>query len=279
MAQMYNGKNIAVVFLCKEPKIGTIDFADKLIQSGFKNTYIVSDEKTNREIEFETNKEKTKATVIRVNDAFCAKQGYAGTNKSDSGVVLNKDVIAMDKFLYAFCEIKTEFDFIWVFEDDVFIPNEKVLLDLTENAVEYDLICANNTLRGNNQMDWHWRSIPDYVSKPHYCSMVCAMGISRRLLNEVRLFSQKHKHLIFSEILFSTLANASKFKIVCPFEFKTIVWLADWHLEIIYQLENNLFHPMKDIDKHKEVRSKIAKWKKIGKKPKKAIPKYLKALM
>jgi hypothetical protein len=185
----------------------------------------------------------------------------------------------MDKFLYSFCEKFTEYEFLWVLEHDVLVPSVKTIKNLTEEYSGYDLVTQDNKLKEDNLMDWHWRSVVDKIGPPYYNSMICAMGISRKLLNCIKKYVEEKKTLFYSEVMFNTIAMQNNLKVIAPFELKSIVWMGEWHPDVIQQLPNNLFHPMKELDKYSEIRKDLLKWEQDNRKPIVQIPEYLKKLM
>jgi hypothetical protein len=268
----------AVVFLTNYPKIETLAFAQEL--SLKTDTFVVVDsmqklpDATAKELAHPGN-----VNIIQIEDSICRLTGYTNSNISDNSTHIKKNPIAMDKFLYWFCEKNTEYDFLWVLEDDVFVPSVQTLENLTIGYSAYDLVVQDNKLKTDDLKVWHWRSIMDKISEPYYNSMICAMGISRKLLNCIKEYVDKNKTLIYSEVMFNTIAMHNDLNVICPFELKSIVWMGEWTDEVIYQLPNNLFHPMKEIDKHPGIREKIVKWEAKNRKPRRQIPRFLKKMM
>ena len=107
---------------------------------------------------------------------------------------VKKNPIAWDKFLYSFCALdNTTYDFVMVFEDDVFIPSIKTITNFYEKYKKFDLITANNFKKEDAIMDWHWRSVIGKISAPYYYSMVCGMGLSRKMLNVIKEYVEFNK--------------------------------------------------------------------------------------
>lgn len=263
---------VGIVFLTNKPHANTIKFADEVAKEFPDSTFVVVDSSL-------PVVGGGGADIVQVPDEVCKEHGYINSNISDNSTHIKKNPIAMDKFLYTFCEHFTDFDFVWVLEDDVFVPSVQTLRNLTIGYSAYDLVVQSNKLKEDDLLDWHWRSIIDKIEPPYYNSMVCAIGISRKLLDCIKAQVHAKKTLIYSEVMFNTIAMQNNLKVICPFELKTIVWMGEWHEDVIQQLENNLFHPMKDIAKHTEIRAKLERWAKNRRKPRRQIPKFLKQLM
>lgn len=259
--------NVAIAFLTTIPKNETIQFAEKIEAVGF-DVFIIYDNEENVYLD-----EK----LIRITDKECINTGYINSNISASSTHIHKNPIAWDKFIYFFCEIKTEYDFIWVFEDDCFIPSVSTIEKLNYNYNKYDLVTPNNFKNLNGKLvDWHWKSIFDKINPPYAFSMVCAMGLSRNTLNCVKSYKNDNNSLIYIEVMFNTLALQNNLNTIDPKELKSIVWLGDWGLNEFLLLPNNVFHPRKDIENFNNLRKEIVKAKLNGVVPKNNLPHFLK---
>ena len=87
---------------------------------------------------------------------------------------------------------------------------------------------------------------------------MCAGRVSVKLLEEIRLYAVLNKELFFMEALFPTIAKA-KLKsesYYCPTELQTIDWRHDHTADPGFVLnKDNLYHKVKNISKHVELRS------------------------
>lgn len=239
---MLNEKNIAVVFLCVEPNDTLLAFAQE-IKKCF-DVFIVVDSN-----EHNYNTIQNGIRFIQYDDNYCKSKGFYGCNIDGKTTLIKKEVISIDKFLLAFCTKYTFYDFVWTFEDDVFIPSVNAIQKITKKYIDYDLVTPSNN-EHNGLNDWHWLHIKDKIEPPYYNSMVCAFGVSRRMLDRVQQFRSANNQLFFMEALFNTLAMQNNLKVKDAFEFKTIVWMGEWGLPVYSLLKNNFFHPDKDKDKH-----------------------------
>jgi hypothetical protein len=253
----------AVVFLCKEPKQSTIDFAQEIKQKTGFRIFIVSDMLARKD-------------RFYISDSFCKDFNYKGCNITGKETHIKKEIITWDKFLYLFCEVLTAYDFVWVFEDDVFIPSVEVLQNLHNKYNGYDLVTPNNFKKTDNAKDWHWKYIFDKIPPPYYYSMVCGMGLSRNLLNVIKQYVDENKQLFHIEAMFNTLANYAKLKIIDALELKSIVASGKWDIDDFLLLPNNVFHPRKDIENHPKLREQITDYQLSGYEPVDTLPDFVK---
>jgi hypothetical protein len=265
----------AIVFLCKEIKQGTIAFANDIALKNFAKVHIVSDEVSLSDWNWVENTTHL-YTKHLVKDIACINDGYVGCNINETATHIQKKVIAYDKFLWIFANKFCKYDNVWVFEDDCFIPSIDALKNLIDKYKEYDLVTPNNFLKTDNVLDWHWKHIVDKIEAPYYHSMVCAAKFSNRMLSEIKRYVDKNKQLFHIEAMFNTIAMQKGLKVTDANELKSVVWMGEWVLDHFVQLPNNIFHPVKDIENHKENRTDINTAKVLGYKPTKELPDFLK---
>jgi hypothetical protein len=177
--------------------------------------------------------------------------------------------------LLFFCEFAKEYDFVWVFEDDCFIPSVETIQHLHLKYKNYHLVTPNNFMNDGKQMDWHWRKIYDKIKGPYAYSMVCACGISRDVFNEIKRYKERENQLFYIEVMFNTLALQKGLKVIDAFELKSIVWQGEWGINEFLLLPNNIFHPKKDIENHYNLRAMIKACKLKGIKPENNLPHFL----
>jgi hypothetical protein len=257
----------AIVFLTDSPKKQTIDFAEKLILTNDFDVFVISDTKT----EINSNKAK----LIHISDDVCIDEGYKGCNINENSTHIKKEVIAWDKFLYYFCEIENSYDYFWVFEDDCFIPKIDTIKNLDIAYSDYDLVSANNNLKTDNALDWHWKHIVNKINPPYYYSMVCGVGLSKKLMNQIKKYVDENKTLFHIEAMFNTIAMQNDLSVISPLELKTIVWQGHWDIDFFIQLQDNVFHPIKDIENHDKLRQEFEQAVLKKYKPKKKLPDYI----
>jgi hypothetical protein len=252
---------IAIAFLTTEIQKGTLEFAELIAEKLSKenlqdynrevDVFIISDSEHEAPI-------TKQVKVVKLADDLCISAGYFRSNIDKNSTHIAKDPIAYDKAMYYFCELDPKYDILWVFEDDVFIPFWQVLNELIDRYMKCDLVTANNFLKEDSILDWHWRHIFDKIDPPYYYSMVCAAMFSRKMLDAVKEYRNKRGHLFYIEVMFNTLAAHNNLKVKDAFELKSIVWKGKWELAEFMHLPNNIFHPIKDIESHEQLRRSIA---------------------
>lgn len=263
---------IAIAFLSKYPSIETINFATKIgIETDFKAHIIVDS--------MEPVAITQNCMIVQLSDTICMSAGYKNCNIGDNITSIKKNPTAWDKFLYYFCELDTSYDYVWVFEDDVFIPSIDVLKNLILKYTEFDLVTANNFVRRNNDMTWYWPHIIDKIQGPHFNSMVCAAGLSKNLLEVIKKRVQVAGELFYIESLLNTLAIQNSLSVKCPLELKSIVWMGHWGIDEFLLLPHNIFHPLKDIDDYESKRALIKDKIEDGYIPKNNLPGFINEML
>jgi hypothetical protein len=266
-----------IVFLCKEIKQPILDFCYEILAKKFASVYIVSDEQDCLDDLKEINwivQHSGNVTKLFVRDSTCIKDGYVGCNNDNTHI--KKQVIAYDKFLWLFAKKNLDnLDNIWVFEDDCFIPSVDALISLNEKYKKLDLVTPNNFKKNDSVLDWHWKAISESIKEPYYYSMVCGAMFSNKMLLEIRKYVLENNKLFYIEAMFNTLAMQVGLNVIGAPELKSIVWVGEWGLDEFVQLPNNIFHPLKDIENHKEYRKDIKTAVAISYNPIKELPKFL----
>lgn len=264
---------IAVCFLSKYPVSETITFAEEISKETNFDVFIVSDEKFR-------GRDKVSIYpnfhIVHVDDEFCQKKHYVNCNISNTATHIKKNPIAWDKMLYFFCEVYVDYDFVWVFEDDVFIPSIYTIIKLHEKYGHYDLVTPNNFEKTDKLKDWHWKHIFNSIQPPYFYSMVCACGLSKNMFKEIKKYADFHHHLFYIEAIFNTLANQSGLKVIDAFELKSIVWEGKWGIDEFLLLPDNVFHPLKVLTNYPLYRAKIEKAKAENYIPINNLPDFLK---
>jgi len=256
----------AVAFLTTTPHFDTLKFGREVRDTGF-DVFVICDDKQEYNV--------VNDGIIHIDDELCQKWEYINSNINSTSTHIKKNPIAWDKMLLFFCEFAREYDFVWVFEDDCFIPSVEIIQNLHLKYSSFDLVTPNNFKNDGKAMDWHWRDIYPKIAGPYAYSMVCSCGMSRNMLNTVQDYKNKNNSLLYIEVMFNTLALQNNLKVMDAIELKSIVWMGEWGLDEFTQLPNNVFHPVKDIESHKNIRELITKCKFKNFKSKKPLPYFL----
>jgi hypothetical protein len=266
----------AIAFLTRYPQLETLAFAEQLAFETDFDIFIFSDEIFAEKEEY-VIRENFK--VISYTDNLCKETGYVNSMIGEGVTMLKKNPITWDKMIYHFCEKGLQYDFVWVFEDDVFIPKVETILNLDKKYSTFDLVTPNNFLKKDNLPDWHWKHIFDKIEPPYYYSMVCACGMSRKMLDAIKEYVKNSNQLFFIEAMFNTLAMQNNLEVTDAFEFKSVVWLGEWFIDEFLLLPNNVFHPKKNIEDYQYMRLMISHQSKNGYKPVNKLPDFIKDLL
>lgn len=264
----------AIVFLTRTPQVETLAFAEKIEFESDFDVFIFADEPyREKEQIFVSNQFK----IYGYTDDVCTKSGYVNAMIGEGVTMLKKNPIAWDKALYHLCE-NENYDFVWIFEDDVFIPSVETIKNLHKKYSTFDLVTPNNFQKTDNALDWHWKHIMDKTDPPYYYSMVCACGMSKNMIKKIKEYVKKHRQLFFIEAMFNTLAMNNGLKVTDAFELKSVVWMGEWNLDEFLLLPNNVFHPKKNIEDYEMLRLQI-KHTSESYKPVNNLPKFLTNLL
>jgi hypothetical protein len=249
-------KNQAVCFLCKDLHKETYSFGTSIAEKLGVPVYFVVDSSEPTDFEL---KNVNNVFIVRIADAVCVGSGFQNCMITGEKVntVLQKNPISYDKMLYYFCKIELTIDFLFVFEDDVFIPFDSTVKNLLAKYGNFDLVTPNNIKKEDDVMDWHWNSVVDKVDPPYYYSMVSAFGMSRKMLNVINKQVETKGTLFFTEVMFNTLAMQNGLKVTDAFELKSVVWMGNWGIDEFLLLPNNVFHPKKDLENFLAYRQEI----------------------
>jgi hypothetical protein len=250
--------NIAICLLCVKPNQIHLDFFNSI--RNYK-LYMLCDDSNcqfydNINIEF-----------IKIDDVECFNHGFKNSN-----CFVVKNPSAWDKVFYYFTKINpNNFDYVWILEDDVFVPNNNAFSNLDHKYGDADLLCRSN-ICNSNLNDWQlWYTANNKYELPWYCSMVCCCRISKKLFDEIGKYVDEKGELFFIESMINTIANHKKLFIKEVEEFENIIAKASegnryrhfsngkiiWMTKNIPNIrENYLYHPVKNIELHEKLRIK-----------------------
>lgn len=196
----------------------------------------------------ETNhiyKNKNGIYIVSMASSLAQSSGYSHFG---TFAYITKEVTCWDKATFFFSQIATGYKFVWILETDVFIPSFQSFHHIHDRLrnTTVDLIISQVEKDDENLNNWHWKALqPLFLPKPWYHSMACVLGLSRRMLQEIDSFAQKHGKLQFLEFLPVTLAMQKQLIILNPPEFSTITHRESFSCEDILHRSMNWFHPVK----------------------------------
>jgi hypothetical protein len=231
----------AIAIICRNPNAVWLEFL-----SGFKSyhTYIIVDDDTDDLNSLRS--EYLNVHLIHVDAKACEKAGFTDTNSAHF-----KKVNGWDKALYYFAIENTRHKQIWFFEEDIFFYNEDTIKNIDRKFAESDLLTAPYKISTSTSKDWWWWpmiNIP--FGQPYYNAMVCGLRVSGDLLDKIRIYAKENRRLFFLEALFPTLAIKNGLLYHTPKQLEQIYFRYDWH----YLSKANIFHPVKNIESHPEIR-------------------------
>ena len=254
----------AIALIVKEPDEIYLDFLQDFAQgpagTAFAqyDIYIIVD--SDKDLTELTNKYKN-LNFIQLSDQHCLNHGFQKVNY----IGIKKKVSGWDKALLFFSVIiPLKYEHVWFIEDDVFFLKEQVLINLDQKYPNQDLIAncdfdKNNVNKNPTNVGWVWPLISIKIDKPWYAGMMCITRMSKYLLQGIRWYALKFDTLFFLEALFPTITSHFKLSYAQPTELETVTYRDVFFLEEDdkKRIETHVFHPMKDLNKHKELRTKI----------------------
>lgn len=241
-----------VCLICYKPNYVWVEFLSKFTKY---DVYIIVDD--NSKDYKEQYCKFTNVNIIQINNHDCRKNGFV-----DMNFTIAKEISSWEKSMYYFSTINTEYNKVWFFEDDVFFNDEGSLLRIDAQYENSDLLSNHYVENVSGEKNsWHWHRININFSPPFYTGMMCCVRISSNLLFKLKKYANENNTLFFLEALFPTICKKYNLQYDTPSEFKHIYYRKDFIETDIN--ENNLYHPIKDIDKHSYYRGLIIKNKKL----------------
>jgi hypothetical protein len=235
--------------LVREPQTTWLDFLNQ-----FTRQYDVFVAIDNQKDYTSMQRSYSNITFIQISDQECEQHGYYNSD------YYFRPVVATDRAFYYFNRINKKYDNIWFCEDDVFMQSIDNIVNLDRQYPSADLIVPNIEMNIDGQADgWaHWQNIEGTLPLPWAHHIICLTRISRELMNKVDQFVQQHRKLVYKEILFHTLAVHNNMSIVTPPELSKIRYPEEWDiLDILGDRdrgEKYIYHPIKDLQKHVDLR-------------------------
>jgi hypothetical protein len=180
-------------------------------------------------------------------EAEVAREGYRNLN-----FMVRKEVTSWEKAMHHF--VVQPYPFVWFMEDDVYLYGEETLERIDrEDAGKADLLsstCKRNIPAGRS--DWFWPSITANLKlpPPYCCGMMCAVRMSRAMLDAIRAYAEQHRSLEFLEVFFPTLAEKRGLVHHTPTELGSVTFSVKH-----YWLDpRKLYHPFKNMAAHPKLR-------------------------
>jgi hypothetical protein len=222
--------------ICIKPSQIWLDFLQE-----FKhyNVYITVDDE---EMDLSFFREKYKnINFIQISSSICEKAHFYDVSYN------NKKIAGWEKALYYFSHCYENDNHIWFMEDDVFFNNEETLLNIDVQYLNEDLL-SNKCYTNDSWYHWQRFHVQEYEHLYH--GMMCAVRISKKLLNLIREYAEKYKTLFFLEALLPTLSFHLNHKE--PNEFENIYYQFSFETEKMNK--THIYHPLKNLEEHEKIR-------------------------
>jgi len=206
--------------------------------------------------------------IIQLLDKECSDLGY---RKSCYATIKNKEVTSWDKCLYYFNHINLDYNYLWILEDDVFIPTIDAIPNIDMKyyndllSPQFVINTEGISSKKNRWTNLHVNIMKDSnISLPWARSMACAIRLSNSFLKIVNQDIQDRKEVLFIECIFFTIALHKNISRALPPELASILWKVKnsgaWSVHDINI--RNLYHPVKYAPSQAIYRDKINNEKK-----------------
>jgi len=283
-------RRVAVCYLTATPPAEVIEWSTEIAQSCVLDVFVLADDNNYKSTvphllplseRADTLRDAAKTcltgerrpglTLLQYNDNEVIAANYTGMNAYVNEWKKNVTkkpvaVAAWEKVVYAFARDPrlALYDFVWILEQDVFVPSVDALLRQEHKAAvaRADFVAPPVQRHEANVFWQNWGDLERaHYPAPWYKSMVCMVGMSRRYFGLVDDVAQRWHKLFFLESMFNIIAETAEDLIVLrPVELMTIVYHSipeAYQLSDILAYPNFFFHPMKALDKHNEYRARV----------------------
>jgi len=196
-------------------------------------------------------------SIISPCEKKCESLGYNGSTYCESGII---DFSTRDRSLYFFSEEMTEYENVWMVEEDVFIPSSETLLKIDAKYPSEDLLCPKIK---RLHPDWHWykNALEELPDQEVYTSMSCSIRCSNNFFKALKISANNKKYLEMDEILFANIALKNNLRAKYIEELKYIMFfnhqLPRNCFDGSFIDKNNLYHPLKNLNQQYNLRSLI----------------------
>jgi hypothetical protein len=233
-------KDKCICLICYVPNEFWLDFFSRFVEY---DIYIVID---NNSINFKKlycDEKYKNINFIQIDNKLCEDNGFKNTNNYVFGTVNGWDKV----LLFSMSLFMNTYNNVWIMEDDVFLFDEKTLINIDKKYEDADLLSAD--LEENNTGEketWHWPTIEINLNPPFYHGMMCCVRMSRKLLNSIKEYCIVNKTLFFLEALFPTIAKNNNLICSQPEELKNIFFRHNF--DIMKLNTGYIYHPIKDLN-------------------------------
>jgi hypothetical protein len=265
----------AIAVLTITPTDELLDFYSGFVRLGYQ-VFVVIDDNNFKLDNVEVKAKNNGLSLIQIEEYECRRVGFVNL----TGFRTRSGCSAREKALYYFCCRDLSPDNVWFIEDDCFVPNHEIILNIDRKYENADIISAENVVNKNGALDgqdgWPWwRLVPRTILPPPWAhSMVCAVRLSRKMLtsfdsfirsniNTLRfintvitvikvagLLRQKSlwRKRLHVEYIFHTLALHNQLSVIKAQELSGVVYRNEWNVSKMNS--GTIYHPLKDSDLH-----------------------------
>jgi hypothetical protein len=253
---LVSGITAALCFLTRQPSTETLELAQSLATDAIQydlHVFIMVDD---NQLNLTTVNAKAPLHLLQIPNDQPRQHGFYETTSLGPGW---SDMTSWDKALFYFCVLQKQYEFVWLIEDDVFIPSVRAVRSLHQLYSDTaDLVIPRN---GVNQLgdpgSWLWPMAVGKFIPPWSCSMVNVVGLSRPMLTHVHDYVRWRGTVPFHEFFFNTLAmQHPNLSMVAPTELTGIVYAASHKFEQIERQPNNMWHSLKNSETRRTWRQK-----------------------
>eukprot|EP01040_Poterioochromonas_malhamensis_P002735 gene2735-2912_t len=248
----------AIVILCKQVNFGIFHWTKFLPADQFTVFFIEDYKDCDEIVDFDSllqqRRGKYNLDSITRNQRFVIrmKRKHPKTYGYQFLSYIVGEVCAWDKAMFLLSELAPRYKFTWWFEEDVFIPTIQSFYKVHSDATVKNSDLATNQITNASDLNgWLWSEIPTFRDKdmmpPYYYSLNPAVGISWRLISEIRRYRYKFGRLDFQEALLPTIAMKRNLSIYyIPNSLRTIRYRHDWSCRDFIEEPFSWFHPVKN---------------------------------
>ena len=239
----------SLCIICRTPNDVWVKFLN-----GFTNYTDICIVVDDNEIDYvDMYKEYTRVKIIQIPNQACLDAGFKNLVK----VTIPKEVTAWEKALYYFSFVNTNYKNVWFLEDDVFFFDENTLLNLDLKYIDDDLITSSSCF-GDHTSTWCWTPVLEInLPNPIYHCMCCVARMSKRMVDEVKLYACVNGTLTFLEALFPTMCRLKEFVHTMPYQLQNCIppEVCEIKIEHFNNSTDHLWHPIKNMETHQLFRS------------------------
>jgi hypothetical protein len=238
----------AICLLTINPSIIWIDFLSNIQNY---DIYIVVDN-LDSDIDIYKNIYPT-IHFVKISNTDCINSGFIHSSYMPTSSLKFNEIIAWDRALHYFTNVNSNYDQVWFFEDDCFFYHENTLLNIDIKYPNSDLLCKDkNPEPKDNEWKWFWPAITIHFPSPYFHSPICAVRMSKNMLNHLYEYICQHRRLCFIEALFPSIAHRNNLMYTLCEEMSQIYWRHDWVLNEFN--EYGIFHPIKNVEEQFKIR-------------------------